>query len=274
MDACPSDQTAHPCPDMARSYDAYFRTGLYETRYPGPNRRTLRHALSHLPRGGRFLDYGAGSGRYILPLLSARPDASGVAADISAVARESLTRRADHAGLLTRLEVIDGCAETIESAVADGGAFDLCLMAFGVLGHVYGRANRLDLQRTVRRALKPDGVLLIGLPNARRRMQAEQNAMRAAPDSTLEPGDVLYTRHADDGDIPLYYHVYTQAECVRDLDQSGFAVRWLGAESLLSESLVCRAPLIGRLDDWICGFLPPDWAYGFLVAATPDTQET
>ena len=271
MDTRPSDPTADRCPDMARSYDAYFRTGLYEVRYPGPNRRTLRHALSSLPRGGRFLDYGAGTGRYTLPLL-ARPDVGGVAADISAVARETLAARAAHAGLASRLSVIDGSPEAIEAAAADGGAFDLCLLAFGVLGHVMGHDNRVALQQTLRRALKPDGVLLIGLPNARRRLRAEQRATRAAADPALEPGDVLYARHADDGDIPLYYHVYTPAEIVRDLRQSGFAVRWLGAESLLSESLVCRGPGLGLLDDWACGLLPLDWAYGFLVIATPDAQ--
>lgn len=273
MDAYPPDQTAHPCPDMARSYNAYFKTGLYDARYPGPNRRTLRHALSHLPKGGRFLDYGAGTGRYTLPLLARRPDVGGVAADISAVARETLSRRATDAGLAPRLTVIDGSPEVIEAAAAEGGAFDLCLLAFGVLGHIVGRANRLALQETLRRALRPDGVLLVGLPNARRRMRAEQNFGRAMPDPTLEPGDVLYTRHADDSDIPLYYHVYTQAEIRRDLRESGFSVSWLGAESVLPESLVCRAPVLGRLDDWACGLLPPGWAYGFLVAATPDGRE-
>jgi SAM-dependent methyltransferase len=272
MDTRPSDPTADRCPDMAHSYDAYFRTGLYETRYPGPNRRTLRHALSCLPRGGRFLDYGAGTGRYTLPLLTRRPDVSGVAADISAVARETLTRRADQAGLASRLSVIDGAPGVIEAAAEDG-PFDLCLLAFGVLGHVMGHDNRVALQQTLRRALKPDGVLLIGLPNARRRLRAEQRATRAAADPALEPGDVLYARHADDGDIPLYYHVYTPAEIVRDLRDSGFAVRWLGAESLLPESLVCRVPGPGLLDDWACRLLPPDWAYGFLVVATPNAQE-
>lgn len=261
---------AHPCPDMAQSYNAYFGTGLYDARYPAPNRRTLRHALSLLPRGGRFLDYGAGTGRYCLPLLG-RPDVSGVAADISTVARQTLAERAAAAGVASRLTVIDATHAAVRGAAAEA-PFDLCLLAFGVLGHIIGRHHRLELQDTLRRALKPGGVLLIGLPNARRRLRAEQRAMRADPDPdpSLEPGDVLYARHADDGDIPLYYHLYSVAEILRDLRETGFTVRHLSAESVLPESTVCHAPRLGRLDDWACRLVPPVLAYGFLVIASTE----
>jgi len=254
-------------PDMAQSYNAYFRTGLYEARYPAPNRRTLRHALAHLPKGGRFLDFGSGTGRYCLPLLG-RSDVSGVAADISAVALQTLTDRATAAGVTARLSVIDSTPDAVSAAAAER-PFDLCLLAFGVLGHVIGRAHRLALQETLRCALRPGGVLLIGLPNAARRLRAEQRAMKANPDPKLEPGDVLYARHASDEDIALYYHLYTQAEIMRDLHDSGFAVRSLSAESLLPENIICHNPILGRLDDWACRIVPPGLAYGFLVTATP-----
>lgn len=72
-------------PDMAASYDSYFGTGLYDNRYPRPNRRVLRAALASLTPGGRFLDYGAGTGRYCFPLLS-RKNVQG-SPQISAVSR-------------------------------------------------------------------------------------------------------------------------------------------------------------------------------------------
>jgi hypothetical protein len=83
----------------------------------------------------------------------------------------------------------------------------------------------------------------------------------------LEPGDVLYARRASDGDIPLYYHLYTRAEILRDLRETGFVIRHLVPESVLSETTVCHSPILGRLDDWACALVPPGLAYGFLVTA-------
>ncbi|MGB1026683.1 MAG: hypothetical protein ACPGYL_09015, partial [Rhodospirillaceae bacterium] len=176
-------------------------------------------------------------------------------------------------------EVIHHLIERMEAAARDAGPFDLCLLAFGVLGHVAGRPARLALQDTLRRVLAPGGVMLIGLPNARRRFTAEQRRLEACGEARTDtggeagfgPGDVLYSRQASDEAIPLYYHLYSPAEIERDLADSGFTLSWLGAESILSESLVCRMPsLLGRLDGWACHRLPLDWAYGFLVIARPN----
>ena len=47
-------------PDVRGGYDTYISSGLYDRRYPRPNRRTLRKSLRCLREGGRFLDFGAG----------------------------------------------------------------------------------------------------------------------------------------------------------------------------------------------------------------------
>lgn len=40
-------------PDMSDSYDAYMSTGLYDARYPRPDRRTLGELLLLMPEEGK-----------------------------------------------------------------------------------------------------------------------------------------------------------------------------------------------------------------------------
>ena len=92
-DFVPSASPTGPeLPDMSGSYNRYISSGLYDRRYPRPNRRTLRIMQRFLPAGGRFLDVGAGTGRYTLPLLHV-DGASGLALDICPVARKTLAER-------------------------------------------------------------------------------------------------------------------------------------------------------------------------------------
>ena len=177
IDFVPSASPTGPeLPDMSGSYDRYISSGLYDWRYPRPNRRTLRIMKRCLPAGGRFLDVGAGTGRYTLPLL--RVDgASGLALDICPVARKTLAERFAEFVRAERLLIRGGDAGAV--ALDHPQAFDLALLAFGVLAHVAGRAERLRLLRAIRAMLKPDGTLVLSVPNAKRRFRAGQVA--AAP---------------------------------------------------------------------------------------------
>lgn len=78
-----------------------------------------------LPHGGRFVDLGCGSGCISVSLLTARPDARGVAVDISPVARELTAHNAAANGVADRLCVMEGdmLSEALWSDL-DGG-FDL-----------------------------------------------------------------------------------------------------------------------------------------------------
>ena len=118
--------------------------------------------------------------------------------------------------------------------------------------------------------LKPDGTLVLSVPNAKRRFRAEQLA--AAPlvqGGRLEPGDVLYKRGQDNGEIPMFYHVYTLAEVQRDLSEAGFRVKSVGAESLLSESAVVSDRFVGWLDAVACRLAPASLGYDLLAVAKP-----
>ena len=254
-------------PDMSGSYDRYISSGLYDRRYPRPNRRTLQIMKRCLPAGGRFLDVGAGTGRYTLPLLQS-DGTSGLALDICPVARKTLEERFGEYVRGQRLVVRGDDAD--ELAAVHPQAFDLALLAFGVLAHVAGRAERLRLLRAIRSMLKPDGTLILSVPNAKRRFLAEQRA--TAPlvrDGKLEPGDVLYKRGEDDGEIRMFYHLYTLAEVRRDLSEADFHVACVGAESLLSERAVVSDPFVGWLDAMACRLAPASLGYDLLAVATP-----
>ncbi len=254
-------------PDMAGSYEAYISSGLYDQRYPRPNRRTLRTSLRCLPAEGRFLDFGAGTGRYTLPLMELTR-ANGVAYDVCPAACQTMAERlrafVGDGRLVIRNGDLTALAEKYRCA------FDLTLLTFGVLGHVAGRAERMRLLGAVREMLKPDGVLILGLPNARRRFRAEQRAadplVRAGE---LEPGDILYTRGRGRDEIRLFYHLFRPPEVHRDLSAAGFRIESMEPESLLPESLVVGKPLLGRLDDLACRLAPVASGYGFLIVSRP-----
>lgn len=259
---------ALPRSDMRRSYDVYFSSGLYLSRYPRPNRRTLRLLESALPMGGRLLDYGAGEGRYCFPLAESRR-ASVVAVDISPVARQHLSETAARLGLGRHIEVCDADDATYAAAIRAGG-FDVVLLGFGVLGHIAGRARRIALLTELRSALGPSGRLVLGLPNTRRRFRAVQIDCRPlVARGELEPGDIRYHRTLAEGEIPLFYHLFTEAEIRSDLAEAGFHIERLTIESVLPESTVTHSALLGRADDLLAGLLPPGLGYGFLVSARP-----
>ena len=259
-------------PDMSGSYDRYISSGLYDRRYPRPNRRTLRKMKRSLPAGGRFLDVGAGTGRYTLPLLQVT-GTSGIALDICPVARTTLAERL---GEFVRAERLAIRGEDADALAADHPqAFDLALLAFGVLAHVAGRAERLRLLRAIRSMLKADGTLILSVPNARRRFRAEQRSSAPLVDAgKLEPGDILYKRGQDDGEIQLFYHLYTLAEVRDDLAEAGFRVTNVGAESLLSERTVVSDPLTGWLDAMACRIAPASLGYDLLAVAKLQTSGT
>lgn len=257
-------------PDMGRSYDDYFQTGLYSRRYPAPNRRVLRLVSALVPSGGTFLDYGAGTGRYCAPLVRST-DATCIAFDISQVALGTLADRFADLVAGGRLVLAGPRMGDLEATVARRGPLDLVLLAFGVLGHVAGRRQRLALLRALRDMLVPGGSLVLSVPNARRRFRAEQRQSAGLVASgRLEPGDILYRRAADDHMIDLYYHLYSLAEIRRDVEAAGFGVVRATAESMLPEHAVVTHPSLGRLDDWASDLLPVGLAYGFLLVAQKD----
>ncbi len=87
---------------------------------PRPETELLvEQGIARLPRGGRVLDLGAGSGCILLSVLAERGDASGVGVDISAAALGVAGRNADALGVADRARLVEGGWETAFDAPFD-----------------------------------------------------------------------------------------------------------------------------------------------------------
>jgi release factor glutamine methyltransferase len=76
---------------------------------PRPDTETLvEAALGLLPQEARILDLGTGSGAIIVTLLAERPDAAGVATDVSAAALDVARGNAMALGVADRLTLLHG----------------------------------------------------------------------------------------------------------------------------------------------------------------------
>jgi release factor glutamine methyltransferase len=76
---------------------------------PRPDTETLIvAALALMPDKARVLDLGTGSGAIAVTLLAERPDASGVATDLSPGALAAARANADRNGVLPRLSFLEG----------------------------------------------------------------------------------------------------------------------------------------------------------------------
>jgi len=248
--------------DIAENYDQYFASQLYDQRYPRPNPSCLALIMDEMrQQGNRILDFGCGNGRYTAPLLE-RTDATLVAYDISPEAiRELSQRQASHIES-GRLQPVLGDLTALRQATESSKRFDLAIMMFGVLGHIFPQTLRQEALTTLRDLLRPGGRLIVTVPNAGRRFLKEQAVARRRG---LEPGDILYRRRANDRTINMYYHLYTLEEFQQELEQTGFHLVRLRAESVLPESGVVKSMPLHWLDRLLIPVTPLRYAYGFLA---------
>lgn len=80
-----------------------------DTLDPRPDTETLiEAALPLIPQGGRLLDLGTGTGAIAVTLLAERPDASGVASDLSPAALAVAADNAARHAVAERLELVLG----------------------------------------------------------------------------------------------------------------------------------------------------------------------
>lgn len=94
-----------------------------DTLDPRPDTETLiEAALGVMPSGARLLDLGTGTGAIAVTLLAERPDATGVATDLSAAALAVARENAARLGVAPRLTLLQGSWFGPVS-----GAFDIIL---------------------------------------------------------------------------------------------------------------------------------------------------
>jgi release factor glutamine methyltransferase len=76
---------------------------------PRPDTETLiAAALAFMPEAARVLDLGTGSGAIAITLLAERPDAAGIATDVSPAALGVARANAERNGVLSRLTFLEG----------------------------------------------------------------------------------------------------------------------------------------------------------------------
>jgi len=89
-------------------YGRVFRV-TPDTLDPRPDTETIiEAALPLIPQGGRLLDLGTGTGAIAITLLAERPDARGVATDLSPAALAVAGENARSLGVADRLELREG----------------------------------------------------------------------------------------------------------------------------------------------------------------------
>lgn len=248
-------------PDMtARSYQLYFGSGYYDRRYPRPNATIMRRLHKMLTPEAALLDFGCGSGRYLLSLQGRLARAAGY--DISPAALASLRARAELQSW-GDLAVLGPRPQALTDYLAAHGQVDLVICLFGVLAHITDPGARAGALAQMRGALKPGrGRLLISVPNIARRFRHEQKLAQGGP-----PGRVAYERRVHGQPIPLGYQLYDASRLRQELRDAGFTPLRIGVESTLPESLIARSRMAGWLDAALTPFCPLRWGYGLYAEA-------
>ncbi|WP_298841307.1 bifunctional 2-polyprenyl-6-hydroxyphenol methylase/3-demethylubiquinol 3-O-methyltransferase UbiG [uncultured Roseobacter sp.] len=242
------------------SYQLYFTSGFYDRRYPSPNRTMWRRITHLLGPDAAVLDFGCGSGRYLLRLQGLVSRAAGF--DVSPAALETVRARAAASGW-TDLAVIGPETTDLDHYIEVSGRVDLVLCLFGVLGHITDPAARADALGRMRAALKPGaGRLLISVPNRARRFRSEQT-------DSARDGLVHYRRRTDDGqDVVLHYQLFDPQKLTRELTAAGFALERLSCESVLPESWLLHNGLARWIDRLLTPVCPVRWGYGICAEAS------
>ncbi|MEM9578145.1 MAG: class I SAM-dependent methyltransferase [Pseudomonadota bacterium] len=241
------------------AYQLYFRSGFYDRRYPSPNRSMWRRIERKLSPEKSVLDFGCGSGRYLLRLRGLVRRAIGF--DVSPAALETLRQRADAQGW-GALVILGPDPAALDAHVKEEGPVDLVLCLFGVVGHITDPDTRAEALVRMRKALKPgSGRLLISVPNRARRFRAEQ----------AEAGGALvrYERHTEEGArVVLDYQLFDPPMLVRELSQAGFTLRRMSCESVLPETWLLHNAALRWLDGLLTPWCPTRWGYGIYAEAS------
>jgi tRNA (uracil-5-)-methyltransferase TRM9 len=244
----------------AESYDHYYGSGLYDARYPRPNPPTYRSALRLARTSSRILDFGAGSGRYTMPFLRAT-NAFVCAYDISADACRALESQAAASGVGGQRLLVTADLDAARAA----GPYDLAVALFGVLSHIEGKENRIEILSSIRSVLSRDGLLLLTVPHALRRfpLHASSEHSRARARRYFPSArPVIYRHRVGSETRPFSYYLFSRRELSAELSAAGFALEVLESDSILPERRLVRRPALAPVDDLLCRLLPSWVGYG------------
>jgi tRNA (uracil-5-)-methyltransferase TRM9 len=258
---------------IADSYDRYYGSGLYDARYPRPNPATYRSALRLARTADRILDFGAGSGRYALPILQAT-SAYVCAYDVSEDACRMLERQATCAGIGSQRLLVTTHLDAARAA----GPYDLVMSLFGVLSHIEATEDRISALNSMRAMLNGQARLLLTVPNAVRRFPLHKAAaghvsaggsesyvharMRRYYPSARQ---VTYRHNLENEERLFPYYLYSRRQLAMEVSAAGFVLELLQADSILPERRLVRIPQLAPVDDFLRLLLPSWTGYGLLA---------
>ena len=252
---------------VPETYERYFASGHYDRRYPRPNPTVLRLIRDELPRGGHVIDFGCGSGRYLLALRGEAGVAAGY--DICNAALEAFRLAAGRDRRGQAPAVLGPDPADLDRHVEAHGGADLVLCLFGVLSHIEGAEERRRALRRMAGLLKPgSGRLILSVPNRRRRFRLEQREQAA-----LMSGEIRYLRRFRGLSLALPYKLFDLDDLGAELAGAGLVVVAARAESLVPEALVANSPILRTLDRWLAPLAPASLGYGILALVRPATVE-
>src|SRR3954454_10169374 len=184
--------------------DAEVIARLSAALYPLIHALLVRTVTTRRPR--RVLDIGCGAGQYLVAMLEAAPDATGVGVDVdpdvAALARRTLSERGlAHRASVEEVDIREALAAGRPGALADG--IDLALLANSV--YYVPVDERVELLRAVAGLLAPGGALVVvttvaGPQGAARRGRAARAARRGGPAAGPTGADRTRRRCAQRGD--------------------------------------------------------------------------
>jgi tRNA (uracil-5-)-methyltransferase TRM9 len=256
-----------PARGVPEAYEHYFASGHYDRRYPRPNPTVLRLIRRELPPGGNVIDFGCGSGRYLLALRGQAGVAAGY--DICSAALDAFRRVAGTDRRGRSPHVLGPDPDDLDRHVQAHGAADLVLCLFGVLSHIEGAEKRRRALRRMAGLLRPgSGRLILSVPNRRRRFRHEQREQAA-----LLSGEIRYLRRFRGLSLALPYKLDDLDDLGTELAGAGLVIVEARAESLVPEALVANSPILRTLDRWLAPLAPASFGYGILVLVRPATVE-
>jgi tRNA (uracil-5-)-methyltransferase TRM9 len=238
-------------------YDLYFASGTYDLRYPKPNQTVLEHVRRLTAPDAHVIDFGCGSGRYLIPLRPYVRRAAGF--DICQTALKILQTRLDTCPGAP-VDLLGPDPVSLSDHVRRHGKADLILCLFGVLAHITPGCARLEILQRFRDVLRPGGRLLVSVPNRRRRFAREQR-------KSGHTGEINYNRSIIGGSISLPYQLFDPEMLSQEISAAGYHVEGVWAESVFPEAWVTGSRLAEMTDSLFTPICPARWGYGILMQA-------
>ncbi len=163
--------------DVSSQYSDYVYEQCFGATGRSMNQRVVEAVKALVPKPGRILEFGAGTGRLTIPLAQAGYSVTAVDQSPGMVAELQKKLAVQPADMRGRVSVVH---ERIERYRSQERRFDLVLCVFTVLNHLPDEASIEAFAHVAFQRLEPGGCLLMGLATDPVMVRGTNNADQAA----------------------------------------------------------------------------------------------